>query len=111
MLSPSRPYGVGVDCHSQFVEVCVLVPDTGREMHKLSFAAPLLPDQLVGAKAKVCSFLRSHGQEPANLCYALESSGAYHYPGCRSWQGSPIVVNPALASGFKARKTDKWDAS
>lgn len=107
-----RRYGVGVDVHSQFAAVCVLVPDhQHNEINKHERECSLHPAQLRECLAWVRATVRSAGIEPEPLVYAVESTATFHYPLVRCWGGQPIIVNPSLACQYKARKTDRFDAS
>jgi transposase len=106
-----RPYGVGIDCHSQFIQVCVLIPDTKtRDLLRYEQSFPVFAENIRRAKAWVLAALARHHQHPKPLVYALESTATYHYPVLRGFGETPIVINPGLAAQFKARKTDRWDA-
>lgn len=104
-----RAYGVGIDCHSKFIQVCVLVPVAGvvrRFEHEFSTHWPVL----TAARDWARDVLKKHA--PASdgaLTYTLESTGCYHLPVLRAFGGLPTVVNPMLAAPGR-RKTDVLDA-
>src|SRR5208337_2394381 len=52
-------YGVGVDCHSRFFQVCVLIPD-GTELVKIERKVPALWAELRAARAWLLHTLREH---------------------------------------------------
>jgi transposase len=102
-----EPYGVGIDCHSKFVAVCVLVQRKGR-VERLEKSFPVDWPSLTAARSwAVAAIGGSRAAEP--LRYCIESTGCYHMPVLRSWGGKPSVVNPLLA-GPTRRKTDVLDA-
>ena len=63
----------------------------------------------MAAKARVVAWLGGFdiGAEP--LKYTCESTGPYHMPLIKAWEGSPSIINPLLANPSR-RKTDKLDA-
>jgi transposase len=105
------PYGVGIDTHSKFIAVCVLVNIAGSvRRHEKTF----LTDWVALKEAYEWAFAlvrKSLGQsiDPATFRYCIESTGTYHLPVLRAWGGVPSVVNPLLA-GPTRRKTDVLDA-
>ncbi len=103
-------YGVGVDCHSGFFQICILIP-SGREYQKLERKVPALWDELRTANAWVLCALRESGIDvaPNELRYTCESTGQYHMPLCLRWKGRPSVINPSDTSHIR-RKSDRLDA-
>jgi transposase len=103
-------YGVGVDCHSRFFQVCVLIPN-GTEIVKIERHVPALWSELRAAKEWILSTLKEHGVElsPSDLRYTCESTGQYHMPLCLAWRGRPAIINPS-DTGHVRRKTDRLDA-
>jgi Transposase len=103
-------YGVGVDCHSRFFQVCVLIPE-GTGLVKIERTVPALWPELRAAKAWVLHTLREHGLNIAesDLRYTCESTGQYHMPLCLAWRGRPAIINPS-DTGHVRRKTDRLDA-
>jgi transposase len=103
-------YGVGVDCHSRFFQVCVLIPN-GTEIIKIERHVPALLPELRAAKEWISSTLKEHGIEvpPSDLRYTCESTGLYHMPLCLAWRGRPAIINPS-DTGHVRRKTDRLDA-
>jgi transposase len=108
---PLHQYGIGVDCHSRFFQVCVLIP-RGTEVAKIERKVPALWPELRAAKAWILDALREHGIElsPSDLRYTCESTGQYHMPLCLAWRGRPAIINPSDA-GHVRRKTDRLDAA
>jgi len=104
-------YGVGVDCHSRFFQVCVLIPG-GTELVQIERKVPALWPELRAAKAWIVRTLREHGIDvpPSDLRYTCESTGQYHMPLCLAWKGRPAIINPS-DTGHVRRKTDRLDAT
>jgi transposase len=105
-----KPFGIGVDCHSRFVQVCLYLPafQTGavRRFERqwgTDFAS------LRQAKAVLLRTLAAAGFPADAFPYPLESTGCYHQPVILAWGGQPSIVNPVLAGQGK-RKTDRLDA-
>ena len=104
------PYGVGIDCHSEFFEICILIPQgAGLMTSRLKVSAEW--PQLRAAHKWVLSALERHGIDvrPEELRYTLESTGQYHMPICLAWKGRPSIINPSDTSATR-RKTDVLDA-
>jgi transposase len=103
-------YGVGVDCHSGFFQICVLIAD-GRELRKIEQKVLACWNELRAAQAWVLRILRERGIDvaPNELRYTCESTGQYHMPLCLAWRGRPSVINPSDTSHIR-RKTDRLDA-
>ena len=103
-------YGVGVDCHSRFFQVCVLIPN-GTEIVRFERHVPALWPELRAAKAWILATLREHDIDvsPSDLRYTCESTGQYHRPLCLAWRGRPAIINPS-DTGHLRRKTDRLDA-
>lgn len=106
-----KSYGVGIDTHSQFIQVCVLV-NIGSEIHKFEYNYPTSWTGLLAAKEWIIRIISEKSipyVEPFPLHYTIESTGTYHLPVLKAFEGIPSVVNPLLASPSR-RKTDKLDA-
>lgn len=103
-------YGVGVDCHSRFFQVCVLIP-TSSQILKIERRVPASWPEIRAAKSWVVQSLLEHGieLEPSQLRYTCESTGQYHMPLCLGWKGRPAIINPS-DMGHVRRKTDRLDA-
>jgi transposase len=106
------PYGVGIDTHSKFIQVCVMYqhPQPGgnvtvRQREK-EFSTHW--HDLIAAKLWVLGILGPKA-DPDTLRYCIESTGTYHLPVLKAFGGIPSVVNPLLA-GASHRKTDVLDA-
>ena len=88
-------YGVGVDCHSRFFQVCILIPQ-GTEIARIERHVPALWPELRAATAWVLQTLMAHGLNisQSDLRYTCESTGQYHMPLCLAWRGHPAIINP-----------------
>jgi transposase len=107
-----RPYGVGIDTHSKFIQVCVMYQCKGASgtvtIRQREKEFPTHWNSLVAAKRWVMGILGALAQGDT-LRYCIESTGTYHLPVLKAWGGIPSVVNPLLA-GASHRKTDVLDA-
>jgi transposase len=103
-------FGVGVDCHSRFFQVCVLIPQE-TEILKIERKVPALWPELRAARAWIARALMEHGIDLSlsDLRYTCESTGQYHMPLCLAWRGHPAIINPS-DTGHVRRKTDRLDA-
>jgi hypothetical protein len=103
-------YGVGVDCHSRFFQVCLLIP-SGTAIVKFEHRVPALCPELRAAQAWLLRTLSEHDitVSPSELRYTCESTGQYHMPLCLAWKGRPAIINPS-DTGHVRRKTDRLDA-
>jgi hypothetical protein len=103
-------YGLGVDCHSGFFQICVLL-NTGKSLVTHEITVRAVWPELMKAKQTVLSLLALHGVSAAedDLRYTLESTGQYHKPICLAWRGRPSIINPSETS-YSRRKTDRLDA-
>ena len=104
-------YGVGVDCHSRFFQVCVLIP-TGTQIVRTERKVPALWPELRAAKARILRTLLEYEiiVSESDLRYTCESTGQYHMPLCLAWRGHPAIINPSDTSHVR-RKTDRLDAA
>jgi len=103
------PYGVGIDCHSRFIQVCVYA-QTGGAYLRFEEEFSTRWEDLTRAKQWIVAALTSVGHVVgSSFRYTLESTGCYHLPVCLAWGGEPCLVNPTLASPSR-RKTDTLDA-
>lgn len=105
-----REWAIGVDCHSKFLAICIIIPDfqakTVRRIQKrveANFAS------IRAAKTWIVEILHKAGHKSSPFSYCLESTGCYHIPVIHAWREEPCVINPCLAGSSK-RKTDKLDA-
>jgi transposase len=104
-----RPYGIGIDCHSRFFSICLLVRCGDRVIRHQKEAGASYTD-LNQAKTWVCAILEKAGVSCDPLLYTCESTGPYHQPLIKAWGGAPSIVNPLLANPSR-RKTDNLDAN
>jgi len=110
-VRPLYDYGVGIDTHRDFIQVCVLVKQ-GHTIRMYESQHRTTWEGLVGAGKWAINIIRKKSIptiEPEPLRYAIESTSTYHLPVIKAIEGKPSVVNPVLASSTK-RKTDKLDA-
>lgn len=105
------PVGVGIDCHSRFIQVCLYVQTPSAEYLRYEETFLTTWDQLQAGARWARAIIEAAGQRVPNggLAYTLESTGCYHLPVCLAWGGTPSVVNPTLAAPTR-RKTDVLDA-
>ena len=111
-VSPTREYGVGIDCHSKFHEINVLVKRRSGYF-EYCLTADTTWSAIKAAHSWVVRVLQTCADPPVQLSeplhYCIESTSTYHLPVLLAWEGKPSVVNPSLAGATK-RKTDKLDA-
>lgn len=100
------PYGVGVDVHSRFIQVCVLCK-VGLEVERCEREFGVRWAELQEARRWVGTVLGA--ADETTLRYCIESTGTYHMPIILAWGGTPSIVNPLMA-GPSRRKTDVLDA-
>jgi hypothetical protein len=100
-------YGVGVDTHSRFIQVCIKVREQG-SLKKYQRQFDTTPHSLQEAERWIRDKLGSLANPRWH--YNIESTGCYHFPVIRAWPtGIPHIVNPSLANPSR-RKTDVLDA-
>jgi transposase len=102
-----HPYGVGIDTHSKFIQVCVLYRDAAI-IRRAEKSFPTDWPNLTAARDWTLKTLVGLA-EPDTLRYCIESTATYHLPVLKAFGGIPTVVNPLLAGATK-RKTDVLDA-
>jgi len=110
-VRPLYDYGVGIDTHRDFIQVCVLVRAGGvirmyESEHRTTWK------DLVNAGKWIIDTIREKAIptiEPGPLRYTIESTSTYHLPVIKAVKGKPCIVNPVLAGTYK-RKTDVLDA-
>ena len=111
VIQALRDYGVGIDTHSKFIQVCVLVK-IGGEVHKFEQGFGTGWNQILIAREWIHKTIREKSiptVEVEPLRYTIESTGTYHFPVLKAFGGKPSVVNPLLASPSRL-KTDVLDA-
>ena len=111
-VTPTKDYGVGIDCHSKFLEINVLVK-RGSGYYEYCLKVDTTWTAIKEARNWVVHVLQTFADPPVQLSeplhYCIESTSTYHLPVLLAWEGKPSVVNPSLAGATK-RKTDKLDA-
>ena len=111
-VMPTKDYGIGIDCHSRFLEIIVLVKRNS-DFYEYCREVDTSWNSIKEAYAWVIHVLNTCAVPPIHLSsplhYCIESTSTYHLPVLLAWEGSPCVVNPSLAGATK-RKTDKLDA-
>ena len=111
-VMPTRDYGVGIDCHSRFLEINVLVK-RGPSFFEYCREVSTDWNAIKSAHEWVIHVLRTCSDPPVMLSsplhYCIESTSTYHLPVLLAWEGTPSVVNPSIAGATK-KKTDKLDA-
>lgn len=109
-----RSYGIGIDTHSKFIHVCVMVHENA-SVKKYEHPFGTTWNQLLAAKVWALDVLHTKAvpaisaADIAEFHYTIESTGCYHFPVLKALGGTPSVVNPLLASPSR-RKTDALDA-
>lgn len=109
-----RSYGIGIDTHSKFIHVCVMVHENA-SVKKYEHPFGTTWNQLLAAKVWALDVLHSKPipaiteSDIAEFHYTIESTGCYHFPVLKALGGTPSVINPLLASPSR-RKTDALDA-
>lgn len=110
----TKSYGIGIDCHSEFIQVSVIVQGDGGKVfeyrHEFSTTLPVLEQ----GREWAISIIRSKSSPTIEvsddtLHYVIESTACYHLPVIKVWKGIPSIINPSLAGATK-RKTDVLDA-
>lgn len=111
-VMPTKDYGIGIDCHSRFLEIIVLVK---RDSDYFEYCREVDTswNSIKEAYKWALHVLHACAVPPVRLSsplhYCIESTSTYHLPVLLAWEGSPCVINPSLAGATK-RKTDKLDA-
>lgn len=108
----TKEYGVGIDCHSKFLQISVLVKnDASVFEYRNQFETDW--QSVVSAKDWVISVIESQSSPSVHvtddLHYCIESTSVYHVVVLKAWKGVPSVINPAIAGASK-KKTDVLDA-
>jgi len=110
-VRPLYDYGVGIDTHRDFIQVCVLVR-SGAAIRKYESEHRTTWNGMVGAGEWIKDTIKEKSIptiEPEALRYTIESTSTYHLPVIKAIKGKPCVVNPVLAGSTK-KKTDVLDA-
>ena len=110
-VSPLYDYGVGIDTHRDFIQVCVLVK-VGDKIRMFESEHRTTWEGLVNAGKWIIGIIGEKSIptiDPEPLRYTIESTSTYHLPVIKAIKGKPCVVNPVLAGTYK-KKTDVLDA-
>ena len=110
-VRPLYDYGVGIDTHRDFIQVCVLVRE-GSAIKMYESEHRTTWEGLVNAGKWARGLIAEKSIptiEPEPLRYTIESTSTYHLPVIKAIQGKPCIVNPVLAGSSK-RKTDVLDS-
>ena len=107
-----KEYGIGIDCHSKFIEVCIRYRNRNLiQKSQAHFSTNW--DDLVAARDWCINVLKTKADPVPELSeplhYLVESTANYHMPVCMAWGGHPTIINPAIAGATK-RKTDVLDS-
>lgn len=107
-----KEYGIGIDCHSKFIEVCVRYRK-GDSIQKAQACFSTNWNDLVAGRDWCFEVLKTKADPVPDLSsplhYLLESTASYHMPVCMAWGGDPTIINPVIAGATK-RKTDVLDS-
>ena len=108
----TKDYGVGIDCHSRFLQISVLVKNGPsvfeyRNQFDTDWQSVVNAKEWVVSVIETCSSPKIHITD--NLHYCIESTSVYHVVVLKAWQGIPSVINPSIAGASK-KKTDVLDA-
>ena len=104
----TKDYGCGIDVHSAFIQVSVLVKS---ELSIFEFRKQFDTtwESITKAKEWIIDIIHQHSKpyvDPTkNFHYCLESTSNYHQVVVKTWEGNPSVINPSLARAGK-KKTD-----
>ena len=111
-ITYTKDYGIGMDCHSRFIQVNVPARNGARILeHRKSFDTDW--KSLCEARDWAAGILQTYASPPVDvsggLHYVIESTSVYHCCVLDAWLGMPSVINPGIAGATK-RKTDGLDA-
>ena len=108
----TKDYGIGIDCHRDFIYVCVLIK-RGTKVKPVFETFDTDWNSLVYAKQwcqeQILAFSEPAVDMSKPIHYVLESTAQYHTPVTLAWEGTPTIINPSIAGASK-RKTDRLDA-
>lgn len=107
-----KEYGIGIDCHARFIEVCIRYRN-GKTILKAQSRFSTNWNDLIDARDWCLNILATKADPVPDLSeplhYLIESTANYHMPVCMAWGGSPTIINPTIAGATK-RKTDVLDS-
>lgn len=112
-VQQTKSYGIGIDCHSKFIQVSVFVKRNLKFFeYRNEFSTAW--DSLVSAKSWVLKVISTCSDPVPDMStipfhYCIESTSTYHMPILLAWEGQPSVINPTIAGAAK-KKTDVLDA-
>ena len=106
-VQQTKSYGVGIDTHSKFIQVSVLVK-RDMKFYEYRHEFPTDWNSLVDARSWVLRIISSCSEPVPDLSnsplhYCLESTSTYHLPVIMAWEGTPSIVNPTLAGSTKQK--------
>ena len=108
----TKDYGVGIDCHSRFLQISVLVKN-GPSVFEYRNQFDTDWQSVVNAKEWVVSVIETNSSPFVHITdelhYCIESTSVYHVVVLKAWKGMPSVINPSIAGSTK-KKTDVLDA-
>ena len=108
----TKDYGVGIDCHSKFLQISVLVKN-GLSVFEYRNQFDTDWQSVVKAKEWVVSVIENNSSPSVHITddlhYCIESTSVYHVVVLKAWKGIPSVINPSSAGASK-KKTDVLDA-
>jgi hypothetical protein len=112
-IDKCREYGVGVDCHQKFIQVCVLTFGHKDAMLRAEGTFLTTVRDLFRGREWTLRRLRKMAAtacvDATTLRYNIESTGCYHFPVLHACGRVPSVVNRVLP-GQTRPKTDVLDA-
>ena len=107
-----KEYGIGIDCHSKFIEVCIRYRN-GELIQKSQSHFSTEWKDLIAARDWCINVLKTKADPIPDLSepihYLVESTASYHMPVCMAFGGDPTIINPTIAGATK-RKTDVLDS-
>ena len=107
-----KEYGIGIDCHSRFIEICVRYRN-GSLIQKAQGHFSTNWNDLLAGRDWCIQILKTKANPSPDLStplhYLVESTANYHMPVCMAWGGNPTIINPQIAGATK-RKTDVLDS-
>ena len=107
-----KEYGIGIDCHSKFIEVCIRYRN-GLHIQKSQAHFSTHWKDLIAAREWCITILKTKAEPVPDLSeplhYLVESTASYHMPVCMAFGGNPTIINPTIAGATK-RTTDVLDS-
>lgn len=112
-IMPAYSYGCGIDIHSKFGLLTVMVRNNGRVLEfRTSFNTDT--ESIIAARQWTIDIIEKNSDpkitvKPDELRYTIESTGDYMTPVLLLWGGQPTIVNPNIAKAG-SRKSDILDS-